>query len=97
MFFDGNVDAPKILGTSSPQKVATAVIKALKKGSCEIIVNAGPIRPLLALGQISWKLADIITRLFVVSALSRMLISVYLLLSVLFLIFYFSTILLNDY
>ena len=76
MFFDGNVDAPKILGTSSPQKVANAVIKALKKGSCEIIVNAGPIRPLLALGQISWKLADKITRLFGVPALSRKRISV---------------------
>ena len=76
MFFDGNVDAPKLLGTSSPQKVANAVIKALKKGSCEIIVNAGPIRPLLALGQISWKLADKITRLFGVPALSRKRISV---------------------
>ena len=76
MFFDGNVDAPKLLGTSSPQKVANAVIKALKKGSCEIIVNSGPIRPLLALGQISWKLADKITRLFGVPALSRKRISV---------------------
>ena len=76
MFFDGNVDAPKLLGTSSPQKVANAVIKALKKGSCETIVNSGPIRPLLALGQISWKLADKITRLFGVPALSRKRISV---------------------
>ena len=71
MFYDGKVTAPKLLGTSSPQKVANAVIKALRKGSCEIIVNSGPIRPLLALGQISWKLADKITRLFGVPALSR--------------------------
>ena len=71
MFYDGKVEAPKLLGTSSPQKVAKAVIKALKKGSCEIIVNSGPIRPLLALGQLSWNLADKITRLFGVPALSR--------------------------
>ena len=71
MFYDGKVTAPKLLGTSRPQKVANAVIKALNKGSCEIIVNSGPIRPLLSLGQISWKLADKITRLFGVPALSR--------------------------
>lgn len=76
MFHDGKLDAPKLLGTSSPQKVANAVIKALSKGSCEIIVNSGPIKPLLALGQISWKLADKITRLFGVPALSRKRISV---------------------
>ncbi|MBT3479442.1 MAG: SDR family NAD(P)-dependent oxidoreductase [Candidatus Marinimicrobia bacterium] len=71
MFNDGQIDPPPLLGSSKPQKVADAVIKALKKGSCEIIVNSGPIRPLLALGQISWKLADKIVRWFGVPALSR--------------------------
>lgn len=71
MFFDGKIKAPSLLGTSSPQKVANAVLKALKKGSCELIVNNGPIKPLLALGQISWRLADLVTRWFGVPALSR--------------------------
>jgi short-subunit dehydrogenase len=71
MFYDGHVDPPLLLGSSHPQKVANAVLKALKKGSCELIVNSGPIRPLLALGQISWKLADKIVRWFGVPALSR--------------------------
>jgi short-subunit dehydrogenase len=71
MFHDGHLAPPALLGSSQPQKVADAVLKALKKGSCEIIVNSGPIRPLLALGQISWKLADKIVRWFGVPALSR--------------------------
>ncbi len=71
MFYDGHIDPPAMLGSSKPQKVADAVLKALKKGSCEIIVNSGPIRPLLALGQISWKLADTIVRWFGVPELSR--------------------------
>ena len=71
MFHDGHLAPPALLGSSQPQKVADAVLKALRKGSCEIIVNSGPIRPLLALGQISWKLADIIVGWFGVSALNR--------------------------
>jgi len=71
MFYDGHVDPPALLGSSHPQKVADAVLKALRKGSCEIIVNLGPIRPLLALGQISWKLADSIVRWLGIPALNR--------------------------
>ena len=71
MFHDANIPPPALLGASSPQRVANAVLKALKKGSCELIVNKGPIRPLLALGQISWKIADTLTRWFGVPALNR--------------------------
>ena len=76
MFFDGHLDPPLLLGSSKPQKVADAVLKSLKKGSCELIVNQGPIRPLLALGQISWKLADMIVGWFGVTDLNRKRISV---------------------
>ena len=76
MFNDAQVDPPSLLGSSKPQKVADAVINALNKGSCEIIVNSGPIRPLLALAQVSWKLADKIVRWLGVPALSRKRISV---------------------
>ncbi|MBN4081151.1 SDR family NAD(P)-dependent oxidoreductase [Caldithrix abyssi] len=71
MFYDGHIDPPALLGSSKPQKVADAVLKALRKGSCEIIVNSGPIRPLLALGQISWRLADSVMRWFGVQSLNR--------------------------
>ncbi len=76
MFYDGNVSPPPLLGASKPQKVADAVMKALKKGSCEIIVNKGPIKPLLAIGQLSWRFADKLTRWFGVPALNRKRISV---------------------
>ncbi len=71
MFYDGHVPPPPLLGASNPQKVANAVMKALKKGSCEIIVNKGPIKPLLAISQLSWKISDTITRWFGVPALNR--------------------------
>lgn len=71
MFYDGHLDAPRLLGTSSPQKVADAVLKALRQGSSELIVNKGPIRPLLALGQMMPNLGDKILKLFGVPALAR--------------------------
>ncbi|MEE8335587.1 MAG: SDR family NAD(P)-dependent oxidoreductase [Candidatus Neomarinimicrobiota bacterium] len=71
MFFDGHLDPPRLLGTSTPQKVADAVLKALRQGSSELIVNKGPIRPLLALAQIMPHLGDKILKLFGVPALAR--------------------------
>jgi short-subunit dehydrogenase len=41
--------APALLGTSSPQKVARAVLRAIERDRPEIIVNPLPVRPLLAL------------------------------------------------
>jgi len=42
------LQAPKLLGTSRPEKVADAVTKAIKKNSAEIIINPIPVRPLFA-------------------------------------------------
>ncbi|MEX0750945.1 MAG: SDR family NAD(P)-dependent oxidoreductase [Dehalococcoidia bacterium] len=42
---------PRTLGTVSPQKVAAGVIKAIA-GHPEVIVASGPMRPLLALGDL---------------------------------------------
>jgi short-subunit dehydrogenase len=58
MFHDGGVEPPRMLGTSSPQDVADAVVEAIEHERPEIIVNPGPMRPLLALGQLSPSLAD---------------------------------------
>ncbi|GIS73553.1 MAG: hypothetical protein CM1200mP10_31300 [Candidatus Neomarinimicrobiota bacterium] len=49
MYSDSNVKAPLILGTISSNKVAGAVIKAIKKNKPDVIVNSGPLRPLLAI------------------------------------------------
>lgn len=40
--------APALLGTSKPETVARAVIRAIQKDAPEIIINQYPIRPLLA-------------------------------------------------
>jgi short-subunit dehydrogenase len=40
--------APPLLGTSSPEAVASAVIRAIRQNLPEIIVNPIPVRPLLA-------------------------------------------------
>ncbi len=43
--------APRMLREVSPQRVADAVIKAIR-GKREVLVSSGPIRPLLALNQL---------------------------------------------
>lgn len=71
MFHDGHVDPPALLGSSKPQAVADAVVKAIKNNSAEIIVNSGPIKPLLAIGQISPGFGDTVVRKFGVPELSK--------------------------
>lgn len=41
--------APAILGTSKPESVANAVLRAIERDRPEILVNPIPVRPLLAL------------------------------------------------
>lgn len=71
MFFDGHVEPPAMLGTSQPEKVAHAVIKSIQYNCKEIIVNHGPIKPLLALGQILPNFGDKIVRMFGVNEVSK--------------------------
>lgn len=72
MFADSNTKAPGLLGTSSPQKVADAVIKALKSNhGREIIVNSGPIRPLLAIAQLFPNFGDKVTEWLGINKLNR--------------------------
>ena len=44
--------APFLLGTSPPQKVIRAIMSAIQKDRPEVIVNALPVRPLLALAAL---------------------------------------------
>jgi short-subunit dehydrogenase len=41
--------APRVLGSTSPEAVANAVVRGVKKDQPEVILNAGPIRLILAL------------------------------------------------
>jgi short-subunit dehydrogenase len=43
----------RLLGTSSPEAVANAVVQAIKKDLPEIIINPGPTRLLTALAELS--------------------------------------------
>ena len=49
MFSDSQVKAPLVLGTIPSKKVAKALVKAIKKNKPDVIVNSGPLRPLLAI------------------------------------------------
>ncbi len=49
---------PRLLGVSKPEVVASAVIRAIKKDLPEVIVNPGPIRPLLMMTAISPNLGE---------------------------------------
>ena len=52
MWADRGGTAPKMMREVSPQKVADAVLKAVR-GSREALVTPMPIRPLLAIGQLA--------------------------------------------
>lgn len=43
---EAKLSAPKALGTSTPEKVADAVIKAIRKDATELFVNPSPMRPI---------------------------------------------------
>ena len=49
--------APAMLGTTSPEKVAAAVIRAVKRDMLEIIVNPRPVKPLAILALIAPRFA----------------------------------------
>ena len=52
MFAVQNKKAPGIVGETTPELVAAAVIRAIKKDVGEIIVNPGPIKPMMMLDAI---------------------------------------------
>jgi hypothetical protein len=54
--------APTLLGTSPPEKVAKAVIRAIQKNIPQVIVNPYPVRPLFSLTEISPRLGAWIAR-----------------------------------
>ena len=71
MFFDSGLKAPPLLGASHPKKVAKAVVHALKYNICEIVVNKGSIKPLLALNQFVPEFGNKIVELFGVKKITQ--------------------------
>jgi len=55
-------DGPRILGPSSPEEVASAVLRAIYRDTPEIIVNPGPTRLSTALAELSPSLAEWVMR-----------------------------------
>jgi short-subunit dehydrogenase len=47
------VKAPKIVGRSSPQKVADVVVRCIHGKGGEVLVNTPPVRPLVVLANIA--------------------------------------------
>ena len=47
------IHAPKIAGTSKPEKVADVTVRCIKRNKGEVTVNTPPIRPLVVLANIA--------------------------------------------
>jgi short-subunit dehydrogenase len=62
MFAVRSQRAPWLLGTSTPEAVADAVVRAVAKDVGEIIVNRGPVRFMLALDALSPRLSTWVLR-----------------------------------
>lgn len=71
MFHKAGILPPKLLGSSLPIDVADAVITSIRKKSAEVIVNPGPIKPLLALNQISPQLGDWVMKIFGIPEMNK--------------------------
>lgn len=61
MFAVYNKRPPRLTGQTTPRKVARAVVRAIKKDVGEIVVNPGPVRPMMLLeavhpGIMTWVL-----------------------------------------
>jgi hypothetical protein len=63
--------APALLGACKPERVAQAVIRAIRRDRPEIIINRYPVRPFLALAVLSPTLGGWLTRAMGVHAFFR--------------------------
>ena len=61
---EAGVKAPKIVGRSSPQKVADVVVSCIRKNRGEVLVNTPPVRPLVVLSNIAPSVAPGVMKLF---------------------------------
>jgi len=64
MFAEYNKKAPGIVGETTPEKVADAVIQAIHKDMAEIVVNSKPIWPMIVMEAIHPELSGWILKKF---------------------------------
>lgn len=61
---DSGVKMPAVLGTTTTEKVAAAVVRAIRRDSVEIVITGSPARPVDVLGAIAPKTHEhLVTRL----------------------------------
>ncbi len=72
---DTGVQASRLLGVSKPEKVAEAVVKAIKRNSSELIVNPTPMRPVIVAEQMFPDIAPRVMKVFGVTALAKRLVA----------------------
>jgi hypothetical protein len=65
------VRASRWIGTTTPDEVAAAVVKAIRRGAPELIVNPGPFRPLAAVAELLPALRAPVTSWLVSGVLRR--------------------------
>jgi short-subunit dehydrogenase len=58
------VHAPRIAGSSTPEKVAAVTVDCIKRDRSEVLVNTPPVRPLVVIGNMFPKLIPTILRRF---------------------------------
>ena len=63
--------SPRLVGTVSPEKVARAVVRAIRRDLPDVIVASRPMRPVFALGALSPRLGDAVLRWTGVDDLQR--------------------------
>ena len=68
---ESGVEAPATLGTSPPDAVARAVLRAIQEDALEIIVNTKPVRPLLLIQALAPQLTNRVTRRIGISAVFK--------------------------
>ena len=56
------VGAPRAFGETTPEHVADAVVRAIRQDLPEVIVTAHPVRPAIAIGELSPRLGAWLTR-----------------------------------
>lgn len=71
MFAKFHLKSPSLLGSTSPNKVAAAVVKAIEQERLELFVNSSPARMLSVACELSPSLGDWLKRVLGIVAFQR--------------------------
>jgi len=77
MLRDTGVEASRLLGVSKPDKVAKAVVKAIKRNSSELIVNPTPMRGVMVATEMFPDINPRVMKTFGVISLAKRMVDAY--------------------